>query len=132
MPKRKLITFDWALKKLLRSKANFGILEGFLSELLKEAVQARGLKQAKEKLDIMKLPEEERRAFDRYADDLHYQASMVDSSYGMGRLKGREEGIEEGIKKVAGSLLDVLDDATISNKTGLSMEEVRRLRLQAG
>lgn len=29
-----LITFDWALKKLLRSKANFDILEGFLSELL--------------------------------------------------------------------------------------------------
>ncbi|WP_216095038.1 hypothetical protein, partial [Candidatus Marithrix sp. Canyon 246] len=32
---RKLISFDWAIKKLLRSKANFGILEGFLSELLK-------------------------------------------------------------------------------------------------
>lgn len=31
---RKLISFDWAIKKLLRSKANFGILEGFLSELL--------------------------------------------------------------------------------------------------
>ena len=33
---RKLISFDWAMKKLLRSKANFDILEGFLSELLKE------------------------------------------------------------------------------------------------
>ena len=33
--KRKLITFDWAIKRLLRSKANFGILEGFLSELLR-------------------------------------------------------------------------------------------------
>ena len=31
---RKLISFDWAIKKILRSKANFGILEGFLSELL--------------------------------------------------------------------------------------------------
>jgi hypothetical protein len=31
---KKLIRFDWALKKLLRHKANFGILEGFLSELL--------------------------------------------------------------------------------------------------
>jgi len=29
-----LVRFDWAMKKLLRSKANFGILEGFLSELL--------------------------------------------------------------------------------------------------
>ena len=33
---RQLVRFDWAIKKLLRSKANFGILEGFLSELLKQ------------------------------------------------------------------------------------------------
>ena len=38
MPPRKLVSFDWALKKLLRSKANFDILEGFLSELLKEDI----------------------------------------------------------------------------------------------
>ena len=31
---RKYITFDWALKRLLRNKANFVVLEGFLSELL--------------------------------------------------------------------------------------------------
>jgi len=33
---RHLISFDWALKRLLCSKANFDILEGFLSELLKQ------------------------------------------------------------------------------------------------
>lgn len=32
---KKLIRFDWAMKKMLRHKANFGILEGFLSELLR-------------------------------------------------------------------------------------------------
>lgn len=32
---KKLIRFDWAIKKLLRHKANFTILEGFLSELLR-------------------------------------------------------------------------------------------------
>ena len=31
---KKLIRFDWAVKKLLRNKANYGVLEGFLSELL--------------------------------------------------------------------------------------------------
>lgn len=31
---RKLISFDWSIKKILRSKANFAVLEGFLSELL--------------------------------------------------------------------------------------------------
>ncbi len=32
---KRLIRFDWAMKKLLRHKANFDILEGFLSELLR-------------------------------------------------------------------------------------------------
>ena len=30
-----LIRFDWAMKKLLRDKANFAVLEGFLTELFK-------------------------------------------------------------------------------------------------
>jgi len=37
--KNQLVRFDWALKKLLRNKANFEILEGFLSELLKKDVR---------------------------------------------------------------------------------------------
>ncbi len=36
---RKLVRFDWFIKKMLRSKADFEILEGFLSELLKEDVE---------------------------------------------------------------------------------------------
>jgi hypothetical protein len=35
---QKLIRFDWFIKKMLRDKADFEILEGFLSELLKEDV----------------------------------------------------------------------------------------------
>jgi len=34
----KLIRFDWAMKKLLRSKANFNILAGFISEVLREDI----------------------------------------------------------------------------------------------
>ncbi len=34
----KLVRFDWAMKSILRNKANFDILEGFLSELLKEQI----------------------------------------------------------------------------------------------
>ena len=37
--KKKHIRFDWAIKKLLRSKANFSILEGFLSELLGQDIK---------------------------------------------------------------------------------------------
>ncbi|MEA3444040.1 MAG: PD-(D/E)XK nuclease family transposase, partial [Bacteroidota bacterium] len=32
----KLIRFDWAMKTLLRDKANFDVLEGFLSALLED------------------------------------------------------------------------------------------------
>jgi predicted transposase/invertase (TIGR01784 family) len=38
---KKLIRFDWAIKRLLRNKANFVILEGFLSELLFENIQIK-------------------------------------------------------------------------------------------
>lgn len=32
----RIIRFDWAAKRLLRNKANFGVLEGFLTVLLGE------------------------------------------------------------------------------------------------
>lgn len=38
---KQLIRFDWAMKRLLRHKANFDILEGFLSELFKEDVKIK-------------------------------------------------------------------------------------------
>ncbi|MDR2813308.1 MAG: Rpn family recombination-promoting nuclease/putative transposase [Prevotellaceae bacterium] len=33
-PERPLVSFDWAVKRILRNKANFEVVEGFLSELL--------------------------------------------------------------------------------------------------
>ena len=36
---KNLIRFDWAVKRLLRNKTNFGILEGFLSELIGEDIK---------------------------------------------------------------------------------------------
>ena len=37
------IRFDWAMKRLLRNKANFGVLEGFLTTLLKEKITIQKL-----------------------------------------------------------------------------------------
>ena len=37
--KDRYIRFDWAVKRLLRNKANFGVLEGFLTVLLGEPLQ---------------------------------------------------------------------------------------------
>jgi len=40
---KKLIRFDWAIKKLLKDKANFDILEGFLTVLLNEQIQIESI-----------------------------------------------------------------------------------------
>ena len=36
--KRQLVSFDWAVKRLLRDKVNFEVVEGFLSELLEREI----------------------------------------------------------------------------------------------
>jgi len=41
-----LIRFDWAMKRLLRQKANFTVLEGFLSVLLKEKIKIINIKES--------------------------------------------------------------------------------------
>jgi hypothetical protein len=40
----------------------------------------------------------------------------------------REEAREEGKLEVAKNLLDILDDETISKKTGVSIEKLKKLR----
>lgn len=40
---RKHIRFDWAIKRILRDKANFGILEGFLTELIGEEIKVEAI-----------------------------------------------------------------------------------------
>ncbi len=64
-----LIRFDWAMKKLLRNKANFDVLEGFLSELLSEDIV------------IIKILESEANKKDK--DDKHNQVDIfVENSKG--------------------------------------------------
>jgi len=102
------------------------------NEKIEDTFKARGLQKAKEQLDMLKLSDDERIAYNRYVDNLHYQASMVESSYGVGKLEGREEGEkigeERGREHVAINLLDILEDATIAGKTSLPLEEVEKLR----
>ena len=39
----RLVRFDWAMKKLLRNKANYEILEGFISELIGQDVKIQNI-----------------------------------------------------------------------------------------
>ena len=108
------------------------------NEEIKENFKAKGLKKAKQELDILKLPEQERVAYEKYQDDLHYQASMVESSYTIGVKKGVRQGIEQGMIKgekqkaieIAKNLIDVLDNKTIAIKTGLSESDIEIMRQQ--
>lgn len=44
---RPLVSFDWALKRLLRNKANFEVVEGFLSELLTRQITIKNVLESK-------------------------------------------------------------------------------------
>ncbi|MCW5212036.1 Rpn family recombination-promoting nuclease/putative transposase [Desulfobulbus sp. TB] len=118
------------------------------NEEIKNDFKAKGIKKAKEELDILKLSDEERRAYEKYQDDLHYQASMVESSYTVGMMKGIKQGIEQGIEqgikkgaeqgekqkalKIAMNLIKkgVLDAEEIAELTELSVEKIQGLQKQ--
>ena len=46
-----MISFDWAMKRLLRSKANFKVLEGFLSELLSRRIIIQSMSESESNKD---------------------------------------------------------------------------------
>ncbi len=103
------------------------------NEEIKSTFTAKGLKEAEEKLSVMKLPEEERKAYEQYQDDLHYQASMFESTYiagfYKGEAKGKAEGIDQATKDIALNLLNQgVAIELITMATGLSEVAIKQLR----
>ena len=107
------------------------------NEEIKDEFRAKGLQKAKKAFSVLSLPEKERLAFARYQDDLRYQASLIESNYGLGRLEGKEEGLKEGKEegREEGEKLKALDVASkmklkgampedIMDVTGLTREEI--------
>ena len=66
------------------------------NEEIKEEFKAKGIQKAKKSFSILSMSETEQLAYVRYQDDLRYQASLVESNYGLGLREGREVGIVEG------------------------------------
>ena len=109
---------------------------------------APGLAEARECLNIDKMTEEERRAYERHMDNLWYQKNAIGTSYDDGMQKGRRIGIEEG-KKIGveegkkigveeGKRIEKIKTArnlmrlgvaieTIANATGLDKSEIEHL-----
>lgn len=49
--RNKYIRFDWAMKRLLRDKANFDVLEGFLTTLLNEGIKIERLLESESNME---------------------------------------------------------------------------------
>lgn len=112
------------------------------NESLPEGASAKGLKEAEEKLSIMKLPEAERKAYEKYQEDLRYQASMFRNTWDSGKeeglkegeKKGRKEGLKEGEEKglKKGQVLGILklaEDGDISRERALEKLQAFRAEL---
>lgn len=102
------------------------------NEEIKDSFTAKGLKEAEEKLSLMKLPEDEQKAYEHYKDDLRYQASMFESSFGDGYHEGKSEGIEIGIEQTTRNIaLNLAKKGTkteiIAEVTGLPEAEIELL-----
>ena len=72
------------------------------NEDVKDNFKAKGLDKAKEVLDYLNYSEEEKREYEYYKESLHYQASMYESTYIVGRMEGKIEGKLEG--KIEGQI----------------------------
>ena len=69
------------------------------NEDIRENFNAKGLLKAKEILDYLKCPEEEKAVYERYKDSLRDQASMYHSTYEAGEYEGMKKGIQQGMQQ---------------------------------
>ncbi|MFH1562578.1 MAG: Rpn family recombination-promoting nuclease/putative transposase [Nitrospirota bacterium] len=69
------------------------------NEVIEDSFTAKGLKSAKTKLDVMKLPKKEQLSYEHYLESLHDRASFYESTYVQGEKKGMEKGMKKGMEK---------------------------------
>jgi predicted transposase/invertase (TIGR01784 family) len=97
---------------------------------------------APEKLDLLKMPEKERRAYEKYLYNRASEKDMIESAYDEGIDEGIEKGIKKGIEQgfekaraeVAINMLrmGLLTVDQIAEATGLSGDEIRKISEDAG
>ena len=75
MKKEKYIRFDWAMKRLLRNKANYSVLEGFLTTLLGHSIKIRSLLESESNLES---PEDKGNRVDMLAENENGELFLVE------------------------------------------------------
>jgi predicted transposase/invertase (TIGR01784 family) len=94
------------------------------NEEIEDRFQAKGLDEAKEVLDVMKLKAEDRAIYKRREENRRYKESLLYTA----KIEGKIEGEKKAKIEIAKNLLDILDIETISIKTDLSIEELKELQ----
>ncbi|WP_300694580.1 hypothetical protein [uncultured Bacteroides sp.] len=113
-----IIRFDWAMKRLLRNKANFSVLEGLLTTLLNEKIVIQSLLEsesnqedeydkynrvdmlaARERLKLDSMFKDELAAYYRHLDSIVILRTNIYTERAEGHAEGRAEGLEEGLHK---------------------------------
>ena len=102
------------------------------NEEIKDSFKAKGLEKAKVELDVMRLQEGDRQAYEKHQDDLHHQASVVKSNYDAGTIEGKKEGKKEGaiqknIENASALKKEGVAHIVIHKVTGLTLLEIEAL-----
>jgi predicted transposase/invertase (TIGR01784 family) len=99
------------------------------NESIRPEFTAKGLAEANEQLDILKLDDRQRREYEFWQLELHQRASMVKSHYGRGHRDGKEEGIKEGWEdgKKEGREEATADIVSRMLRSGMTVEQICHL-----
>jgi predicted transposase/invertase (TIGR01784 family) len=92
---------------------------------VKDEFKAKGLAEAKEVLDIMRLNKEQQYGYNRYLDYLHLKASEALSLRAEAEEKIRNQ---RSVEIAKNAILEGFDNAMISKLTGLTIEQIEALR----
>lgn len=92
---------------------------------VKDDFKAKGLKEAGEVLDYMRLPQNEQYSYNRYLDYLHYKASEMLSLQSEAEDRVRQD---EKIKLATNAIQKGLDNLIIADLTGLTIGQIEDLR----
>ena len=96
---------------------------------VKDEFQAKGLKEAGEVLDIMRLEKEDEYGYSRYLDSLHLKASEIFTLQTEAEFKVKDERSIEIARK---SIFRGLDNEIIADITGLTINKIEELKKQLG
>jgi len=108
----------------------------FKTEEIKDEFKAKGIKQAKVELDILKLSEAERKEYEKYIEQERYEESLIVSNYKVGELKGIEEERKRQEEKQRNERNEIakkclkkgMSNEEIAELTRLSKEEIENLK----